>query len=278
MPFRKAITASVEARKMANAEVGDFISDLMIAIKYKTEYDLHRGQLLVDPVRGFTDGRAFAQEYASDNHGKLRVSLTLDTSRSMFGGGGPIEIAAPVFHKMDTILREAAASLPFGTLKYQPFIFHTTAHRIPKAYIPSLSGGSGACYPTEEQLVQAKAEGEVPESADTTTIPLMGGSTYLSDAFTAIQQWEQTDPDYDGNAMRIDIVLTDGEFNPNDVNNTSRIQEERNGKLLTVLLNFNPSRQVDNNLTPSRATQYAVTADNLTHRIRTILEEGIAQL
>lgn len=282
----KNAKVAVQARKMANAEVGDFISDLMVAVKHKTEYDLTRGELLTDPVRGFTDGRAFAHEYRGESNGKLRVALVLDTSGSMFEhSNGQFWTAAPVFQKVDMMMREAQRNLPVGTLSYQPFVFHSEAERVPKAVVPWLCGGSwdngsggDPSHAPQSVVDQAILDGELPRGAISHHRAYAGGSTYVGDAFAKIRAWEEEDPNFDHSATRIDIVLTDGQFDRSDVKEASDIQNERGGKVISVLLNFCEPEDVQHSNTPERCTQYAVDQSNLTARVRQILEDAIKEL
>lgn len=274
------VRMAVEARKMANAEVGDFITDLMTAIKYRTEYDLSRGELLADPVRGLTDGRCFAQEYRSESNGKLRISLTLDTSGSMFyDHDGQFWTAAAVFQKMDIMLREADRSLPVGTLAYQPFVFHSNSYALPKSAVPYLCSGEwedgrNSPYEIPPEIRRKVIDGNEGDP----DIILSGGSTYIGEALRSIQKWEQNDQAFDYNATRIDIILTDGQFNQTDVEHASRVQSERQGKVVTVLLNFCEPEAIRQNLTPNQCQQYAVNKDNLTGKVRQILQEAIENL
>ncbi len=95
--------------------------------------------------------------------------------------------------------------------------------------------------------------------------------------FRAIQQWEQAHGD--PNAVRLDLVLTDGVLEEaDDVAEATAIQEERNGRLRTVLLNFLPLDQWSDYQLPDRCAQFPVNADNLDSSIRTIVQESIESL
>lgn len=273
--------AEVQQDQTANIEVGDFISELATAVRYRASHSLHEGDWLEEPERAFTDGRAFAQEVAVAAEARLQVTLSLDASSSMWGnlimGSAGMAMVA-----MDRMIRKALADLPEGTVRYAPFIFHSTAHRSPAAYLRSYTarlvknqkGNFTTLMPTTpsaEQLEEAKEqEGFCPwfrmYDADTKVAPL----------FEAIKEWEE---DGDPDAVRLDIVITDGVFDDaDDVARASRIQEERNGRLITVMLNFlDPSEWSTANL-PDRCVQYAVNARNLNSRLRDTIAEAIEQL
>jgi hypothetical protein len=106
---------------------------------------------------------------------------------------------------------------------------------------------------------------------------LSGADTSIAPLFQAIKNWEEAEGDTD--AVRLDIVITDGVFDqPEDVALASRLQEDRNGKLHTVLLNFLPEKEWSKYTLPERCSMYAVKPESLSNSIRTILTETINSL
>jgi hypothetical protein len=178
---------------------------------------------------------------------------------------------------------------------YAPFIFHTTAHKIPAAYINSYVGtaqrkdGSETSDtiwprgPRHAQVVAAREAGEEPKE----DFELSGTDTLIAPLFRAIQAWETEAGD--PTAVRLDIVITDGVFGDtepdaanddpaSDIDAATAVQEARNGKLRTVLLNFLKLDEWSNRQLPDRCAQFAVDADNLNTAIRDILNEAVADL
>lgn len=286
--------AEEQADIASNVEVGDFLSELNTALTYKAQYNLREGDFLEDPERAYTDGYAFGQEIRTAIQGKLQISLCLDVSTSMWMND-LMRYAGPTFHKMDQIIRKAAAEAPEGALLYDTFIFHGVAKRLPEAFIQRYHGGkqtfhrgvlkgqagiSWPAFPREEDVQEAMRLGQIPEG-DTRVFragyPMSGPETKIAPLFKLLSEWETKfgDP----SAKRLDIILTDGvlEDRP-DVNEASRIQEARNGDLSTICLNFLKPQEWAGYALPDRVVQYAVNAENLATRLRDIITETISAM
>lgn len=282
----------VASDQESNLEVGDFLSELSTAFRYRERSGLNEGDWLDAPERLYTDGRMFAEEVAVASDIKLQVTLTLDASTSMWSSR-LMSVAGPTMLALDRTIRKAMRDMPEGAIKYAPFIFHETASKVPSSYLNSYVGrvdwlskdattGSGGLlpnYPTWEQVEEAKRLGELPASATGGEFKMHGDDTQIAPLFRALKQWEETEGDTD--ALRINIIITDGVFvHEDDVEEASRIQEDRNGRVWTVLLNFLSQTEWEEEGTtlPERCSQYTVNRDNLEVSIKTILSEAISSL
>jgi hypothetical protein len=116
---------------------------------------------------------------------------------------------------------------------------------------------------------------EIESPTTNTTYLFRAEETLLTPLFRAIQHWERNnDPD----AVRLDIILTDGSVEPLDIQQASNVQEERGGRVRTVMLNFMPRRLWSKETMPRRCVQYEVNYRNLTNSIRTAIEEALGDL
>jgi hypothetical protein len=285
---RARLMEELASEQESNIEVGDFLSELAAAIRFRMKLGQSQGDWIEEPERMFSDGLIFATEEAVASEVKLQITLSLDTSTSMWMNK-IMKHAGPAVLAFDRIIRKAMQDLPQGSVTYQPFIFHGTAHPVPAAYLNSYVGkavwasGQDADqtiwpnYPRQEQLRAAKEAGEAPEGAGVHDYKLSGEDTRIAPLFKVIQDWEQIHGD--PNAVRLDIVITDGVLEEDgDVEIATGVQEERNGKLRTVLLNFLPLDQWSNYQLPDRCAQFAVDAENLDRSVRDILSEAVADL
>lgn len=288
------LALELSSEQDSNIEVGDFISEMATAIKFRMKTGQSQGDWIEEPERMFTDGLIFATQQAVASEVKLQVTLSLDVSTSMWNNR-LMRIAGPAMIAFDRVIRKAIQDLPQGSVTYAPFIFHGKAYKVPAAYLNSYVGagqrkdGSTTTdiWPTMARSAQfeaAQANGELPANARLSDIELSGEDTRISALFKAIQEWEQKEGD--PNAVRVDIVITDGVFGDewndeevsDDVAEASAIQEQRNGKLRTVLLNFLKLEDWANAQIPDRCAQFAVDADNINTAIRDILNEAVADL
>lgn len=284
---RARLEAELSAEQDSNIEVGDFLSELATAIRFRAKNGQSQGDWLDEPERLFTDGLMFSVQQAVASEVKLQITVSLDASNSMWVNK-IMKHAGPAVVAIDRIIRMAMIDLPQGTVLYQPFIFHRTAHRVPASYLNNYCGtatwknGDEADRtiwprsPKQAQIDAAVAAGELKSSADG-HFDLSGSDTRIAPLFQAIQAWEQAEGD--PNAVRLDIVITDGVLEEEgDVETATKTQEERNGRLRTVLLNFLPLDQWTDYQLPDRCAQFAVDADSLNTSIRDILSEAVNDL
>jgi hypothetical protein len=284
---RKNEEASAEQE--SNIEVGDFISELATAIKFRMKLGLSQGDWIEEPERYFTDGLVFATEEATAASVKLQITVSMDASTSMWANN-LMRFAGPTFIALDRIIRKAIADLPEGSVHYAPFIFHGQALKLPAAFLNNYVGrvdwksredkaweSPWPNYPAYDTFTKAKELGQISQEARLTDYRLSGEDTRLAPLFQTIKDWEEKEGDT--SAVRLDIVITDGVLeNEQDVQQATRIQEDRNGRLRTVLLNFLPLKEWSNYQLPERCSQFAVTKDDLDRSIRTILNDAIADL
>lgn len=101
--------------------------------------------------------------------------------------------------------------------------------------------------------------------------------TLVTPLFTAIEEWEREDGDH--SAYRIDIILTDGEWdNKADIIEASKVQERRNGHLTTFMLNFLPRKLWGLHALPERCYQYEANGEFLGQQIRQIISDSLLDL
>jgi hypothetical protein len=295
---RAKLEAELESEQASNIEVGDFLSELATAVRFRMKNGQSQGDWIDEPERMFTDGLIFATQQAVASEVKLQITLSLDTSTSMWMNR-LMKHAGPAMLAFDRVIRKAIADLPQGSIAYQPFIFHGTARKVPAAFLNSYVGSARKAsgeesdstvwpqIPTQDQLDAAIKAGDLPEGTRRTNFDMSGPDTLIAPLFRAIQEWEKVEGD--PNAVRLDIVITDGVFGDtetsveaddpdSDIDAATAVQEERNGRLRTVLLNFLKLDEWSNRQLPDRCAQFAVDADNLNTAIRDILQEAVADL
>lgn len=306
-----------ETTKPANIMVGDFVSELYTAIRYRERLGLREGDWVEDPERAYTDGGVFGQEERSANDIRLQIALALDTSSSMWVFG-IMKWAGPAFQAMHKMLRQSQQDFPEGCITYQPFVFHSRAGPVPDWTIPKfgfnlIDGGTDLKgfkkkYTSPPQyntphLRKVRGSSEMvpmnPEVVDEykkmyaerekTGIDYVGfltaNDTKAEPLFKSLQQWEEKHGD--PQAVCVDLVLTDGSFSKankdqrEDIERANRtIAQRREGRrVITVFLNFLPPEQWEKDFVlPNNCYMFHVTQDNLTNRIRDILAEAIADL
>jgi hypothetical protein len=356
-----AVARNVEkelSNRSANIVVGEFLSELQSAIRFRMKMGQMEGDWVEEPERFYTDAAVFATEETVASQVRLQITVSLDASSSMWNND-IMGVAGPTFAALDSIIRASLRELPEGTVHYAPFIFHEQALKIPQSWIGAYTARVqyegvdhlseadvlwGVAKETDEEKKlrekraaqkDRKAEGEEPEDTGEVVMPglpspaewrlaiergeipanaslgeyklapfkvrrwneklkkdtvytiekrrlvsewrLSGADTSIAPLFQAIKNWEEAEGDTD--AVRLDIVITDGVFDqPEDVALASRLQEDRNGKLHTVLLNFLPEKEWSKYTLPERCSMYAVKPESLSNSIRTILTETINSL
>lgn len=272
----------------SNIVVGEFVSELSSAIRFRMKYGLGQGDWIEEPERFYTDGLVFGEEQAVASQVKLQITLSLDASTSMWMNN-IMRYAGPTALSLDRVIRKGMEDLPQGTVHYAPFIFHEKAHKLPASYFNSYAGRldysrkqqgdeqAWPNYPTGEQFGRAVELGEIAPGGFRSDFKLSGTETRIAPLFQALSDWEQREGDI--HATRLDIVLTDGVLESvRDVEAADRIQQDRNGKLKTVLLNFLPMADWDHFTLPGRCSQVAVTPANLDAVIRDTLSEAVSEL
>lgn len=278
--------AEDESEQYSNIEVGDFLSELATAVRFRMKSGLSYGDWIEEPERSLTDGLIFGREEAVAADVKLQVTLSLDASTSMWVND-LMRHAGPTFLAIDRVIRKAMVDLPEGTVLYAPFVFHQNAYQIPASFLNNYVGRIDSKEeravwpntPTQEDIAAAIASGElsITTTREDWRSKLSGTETFIAPLFKAIADWEQKKGD--PNALRLDIVITDGVLESVlDVEEATAVQEQRNGRLQTVLLNFLPLDQWDAYQLPDRCAQFPVTADSISTSIRSILQEAIEGL
>ena len=285
------------AEQASNLVVGEFLAELASAIRFRMKIGQSYGDWVEEPARMFSDGLIFATEEAVASSVKLQITVSLDVSTSMWMNG-IMKYAGPAFIALDRVIRKSMMDLPEGSVHYAPFVFHGEAFEIPAAFLNMYAGEldykgvklregqrqhsvAWPNHPRVDLFEAAIAHGQIPRDSVITRYQMSGAETKVAPLFEAIEKWEKEKGDT--SAVRLDIVLTDGVLESvKDVEAATRVQERRNGKLRTVMLNFLDPKEWGEGGSkfsmPSRCNQYAVTPERLTSSIRDILSEAVGDL
>lgn len=256
--WRREHDLDQEFNEKVNVQVGDFVSELATAIRYREKTGLHEGDWVEDPERVFTDHRVFGEEVAIAAGVKMQITVSIDGSRSMHANGimGKAGAAFAALHKM---IVAAQAELPEGSIIYAPFTFAHDGYQDKGKRAYQLGGASALAYADENVWVGN------------------GTDTWIYPLFECIEKWEAANSD--PSIYRLDIIITDGVLeHPKDVVKANEIQERRNGRLSTVMLNFLPTREWGQYRLPERCVQYAVTRDNVSQTMRKVIAESLGEL
>lgn len=241
-----------------NVQVSDFVSELATAIRYREKTGLHEGDWVEDPERVFTDHRVFGEEVAIAAGVKMQITVSIDGSRSMYAND-IMSRAGAAFVAIHKMIRAAQAELPEGSIIYAPFTFAHDGFQDKGKRAYQLHDAGALAY------------------ADTSVMAGNGSDTWIYPLFECIEKWEieHSDP----SIYRLDIIITDGVLeHPKDVVKANEIQERRNGRLSTVMLNFLPTREWGEYRLPERCVQYAVTRDNVSQTMRKVIAESLGEL
>lgn len=294
--LRADINESVN--RTSNLEVGDFLTELLTVMRTRIKTGLREGDWIEDPERAYTDGAVFGEETRVASEVKLQIALCVDVSKSTYYNGVAAIMGEAVL-AIDRVIRKAMAELPEGALTYRVFAFNRNTYLVPEQDVILLDtrspdeGGStiqrwgtwfiqpeggekisGLTVPqVAERAKQYNAQGRAWKHGydhnwnDTLVAPL----------FSAIEAWEQAEGDH--HAQRIDLILSDGELdNVADVKEATKIQERRNGKLTTFMLNFLPRSKWGQHALPQRCYQYQANQEYLGQQIQQIISDSLLEM
>lgn len=296
---------AVKAEHAANIVVGDFLSELLTVMRTRYKTGLREGDWIEDPERVYMDGAVFGEEVRVASEIKLQIALCVDVSKSTYFNGTAAIIGKAVV-ALDRMIRKAQAELPEGALSYRLFAFNRNTYVVGPDRVMELDTSA----PSKER------DGEVAETSaihrwGTWYVKPEGGvkqsglsfeqaaskrrgyfgmgvnckmgydnnweDTLVTPLFEAIEAWEQTDGD--PHAYRVDIILSDGEWdNYSDVQAATRVQERRNGRLTTFMLNFLPRWKWKQHALPQRCYQYEANREYLGQQIQQIVSDALLEL
>lgn len=260
-----------KANQGSNLDIGDFLGEVCTAIRYKERFGLEQGDYLEEVERFHTDRAIFGEEVRSKADVKLQIALCLDASVSMWMNQ-IMEWAGPACIGIDKLIRQTSLEMPEGSIIYAPFIWAFGIKR-------SMYDAYGNKQKVDESgKIAYKADAkELKRFEGVKSMPGWAGTdTYIAPLFRAIQNWENTESD--PTAHRLDIILTDGVLeHREDVKEATRIQDARNGRLTTIMLNFLHPSEWGSYVLPDRCVQYPVKPTNLGSVLRDVIMAHVAE-
>lgn len=266
----KSAEQSAEFHKNADLTAGMLRSDVHQAVTYRDRYGLDDGDWLDNPVAAYSGRGWAAEERIVGAAGvKLQVTLSLDVSNSMWHNG-IAQDAIRTFIELGLALNRLAEENE-GSVFARSFLF---AMHDDGKHSECLQGNAWGYHLPEEMRI---GEFEMlRKHVKSTFVPhFAGDDTYISPLFFAIQTWEMEHSD--PGAVRLDLVITDGVLeHPRDITSASRLQEQRDGSLQTVLLNFLPEEEWKDGKLPIRCTQYHIDKDNVGGTLRNLISEFVS--
>lgn len=248
---------------------GHLHSEIAEAIRRREKYGRYDGEWLDDPVAAITGQGGFGEEVIQTRGIKLEVNIALDCSNSMIHN----KLTEPAKEAMRTIylaLDLAAKQLPDGTLTIAPWLW---AKGDDGKRVVNMARDSWSDRMIEvnddNPLGPMKSLGEKGDYYLFT-----GEDTWIHPLLEAINKNEQRHGD--PGAFRLDIILTDGVLDhKTDSRKGNNIQDERNGNLQTVVLNFLPMEDWGNYPVPNRCVQYEATTENVSNLMRQVLGDWV---
>ena len=264
----KVADQSAAYKQHADLTAGMLRSDVHQAIAYKEKYGLDDGDWLDDAVAAYSGKGWAGQEVAHAIGVKLQITLSLDVSNSMWHNGIASD-AVKSFIELGLALKQLQAEC-VGSVYTQAFLFAKDENG--KVAERLRDNGWGYDLPEELRI----GEFEQMRDAGTSMVPhYAGDDTWISPLFFALQTWEMecSDP----GAVRLDLVITDGVLeHPRDISAASKLQEQRDGALQTVLLNFLPESDWQDSLLPNRCVQYHVDSETVGGTLRNLIGEFVS--
>lgn len=289
------LTQKLEEQK-SNTEVGDFLSELTAVMRTRTATGLLEGDWIEDPERIYSDHGVFGEEVRTASDFRFQISVCVDVSRSTYYNGAAVKIAN-AFVALDKTIRKAVLELPEGQLSYNVFAFNRDTYLLGPAQVARLdiraSNGGNNLVRWGTYWFQPIIDGKPGLKATGLTYDQMlrkrdlypcskegyehnWHDTKLAPLFGAIEAWENQEGDH--RAYRLDIILSDGELNdPKDIAEANRIQERRNGRLTTFMLNFLPKKEWGQYHLPERCYQYEASV-NLGQQLRQIITDALLEI
>jgi hypothetical protein len=255
---------TVAYRKAARHTAGVLQSDVHEAITWHERTGLDDGDWVDDPVAACISGRAWAGEEVAKATGvKLQITLSLDMSNSMWHNG-IMEQAMQAYTTLGLALEQLAAANQ-GSVFTEQFLFALHEGGKYAATLKAEGYSSVAAEHNMGKFERTRTAGDYPPSD-------AGDDTWVAPLFAAIEKWEQQHSDQ--NAVRLDLVITDGVLEHKvDIKDASMLQERRDGSLQAVFLNFLPEAEWRESLLPRRCVQYPVQGDNVNGLLRTLVQQ-----
>lgn len=254
--------------KVINTTAGVIMADLentAWAIKDKVGRD---GDWIENIGDTYIDGSGFGYEIERAVGVKLQVTVSLDLSNSMLYN--QIAVAAGnAFRDICLSLKAVKEQLPddmfVGFFTFSEDDYWGTKRGMRAVRLESSSTTFGEV--NEFRPHKLKDYWNLKRLFD-------GEDTYITPLLREIFAWEckYSDP----GAIKLDIVITDAVLeHKRDIQAASVIQETRDGRLQTVLLNFMPEEDWLGSTLPSRCVMVKVDEDNIAGILRNILYEFV---
>ncbi len=243
--------------------IGGFVeSELAQAIKRRPSYGLQEGEWLDDPVACITGQGGFAEDVNVSTNIKLQVHICLDISNSMFHNG-LADVAVDAARNLYLALGTASKALPGNSLQVHLW---TWAGDTDGKDVRHVSSPKFKVYEDNPLGVTVR----LPDSRYDWT----GEDTWLYPLLERLDHWERQNGDH--GAYRLDLIISDGVLDhPTDARKGDKIQDDRDGRLQSVVLNFLSFSEWCDYRVPNRCTQYPVDPSNLMPMMRQILGEWL---
>jgi len=276
-----------EASRSANKEA-DFLSEFALSLRRKERIGLADGAWIEEPDRLYSDGCVFGEE-AKSVQLKLQIALCIDVSASTYNNNVAHMIGQAVIG-LDMAIRRAAMDLPEGAITYQVFAFNRNTYRVSQADVKNFAVTEDGCFKWgyfTTTIQGRRYEHQTSQALNTlilksklTKLPHIEYEddwmeTYLFPLFLEIKKWEGEN---DAN-IKLDIILTDGQFDDaDDIHKADMVQDRRDGKITTIVLNFLKRDEWKTSTLPNRCLQYEANGDNLGNQIKQILSRQLTAL
>jgi len=256
-----------EQRQQLIAEsqlIGGYVeSEIASAIKRRPTYGLQEGDWLEDPVACVTGQYGFAEEKAVSTGIKLQIHICLDISNSMYHNGlhnVAVDAARNLYLALDT----ASKTLPGNSLQVHLW---TWAGGEDGKGVDHLSTTKHRLWDINNPL---GCTANLPDGSYSWT----GEDTWLYPLLEKLYEWEQQNGDH--GAYRLDLIISDGVLDhATDARKGDKIQDDRDGRLQSIVLNFLPFSEWCDYRVPNRCIQYPVDANNLMPMMRQVLGEWL---
>ncbi len=244
---------------------GHLHSEIATAIASRERYGLMEGDFLDDPVEASQGRAGFGEDYTVSRGVRLLVNLCIDCSNSMTHNG-VADVTRQATLTLYAMLDNVARLLPPETLAVNVWQWARG------------KDGSGVYPVTPDRYSNnplLTAQQSVVDSIN--SIYMDGEDTYIAPLFRALHYYEQAN-NWSGEA-RLDIILTDGVLeHKKDRNEAGNWQQERDGGLNTVMLNFLPIADWAEVYLPDRCFQYEANVDNVFTLMTKVLGEWVMLL
>ena len=264
-----------EISQSVDQSIGMFESDLSQTFR-NVEREGDDGEWISDPVDVLHGENGWGYSTKKAKGIKLQITVSLDLSNSMVYNGCA-EKAGNTYRDLGFLLKAMQAEHPedlfvsFFTFSGDSYWSDGAGKEVSRLEIPAYQDGDEGFG--EFDQFRSTALAKVDKGWNTGIFT--GTDTWLYPLFEQIQKWEKDNSD--PGAIRLDVILTDAVVEHKvDIKRSDVIQEQRDGTLSSVFLNFIPEKDWIGSTLPKRSYQIPVTVDTVSGILRNILAEFVA--